>query len=338
MKAMESNGRAKALLLSIVLLVCVALLTSCGVTVRPTVAKDYDWAGTNRILVLGIAGLTNSHTISETLAQELFENGLPVVRRDVASVLEIYDVGRQERADVLAYGELSEVDVYYPHHHGTRSSTYPIKTVQVELQFFEAETRRSIWKGTGKIEDSAHIADEFLINRLVAEMVEGIVPQWSELPRGTSDAPMLKIGQDAPLFTVHDLDGRPYALKDDLGDNVIVLSFWSFFCDQCKEEIRLLEEVNLRYADSGVKIIAVSIEGDVIAGRVKEYVDASGYSITFLMDEHANGHYEVADAYKIPGTPALYVIGRSGRIVFVRSGHVTTGELSEEIEKQIGKR
>jgi peroxiredoxin len=335
---MKTNRRIKELAVPIGLLMCVALFASCGVTVRPTVATDYDWAGTNRILVLGVTGLTESHKISESLAQELFESGLPVVRRDVPSVLDIYDLGRQTRADILAYGELSEVDVYYPHHHGEHHSSYPIKTVEVELQFFEAETRRSIWKGTGRIEDSAQIADEFLINKLVAEMVEDIVPQWSELPRAASDVPMLKIGQNAPLFDVRDLSGRPYALKDDLGNRVVVLSFWAFFCDQCKQAMRLLDEVNSRYVDSDVRIIAVSIEGEQLAGRIKEYVDGSGYGFTFLMDEHSNGDYEVADAYKIPGTPALYVIGRSGRIVFSRSGHVTTDELGRVIDAQLGKR
>jgi len=55
------------------------------------------------------------------------------------------------------------------------------------------------------------------------------------------------------------------------------------------------------------------------------------------LDEHADGGYEVADSYKVPGTPAVYVIGKSGDIVFARSGHLTVGELSAVIESELAK-
>lgn len=327
----------QAVVVSFGLLVCAGLIASCGVTIKSSVATGYDWAGTNKILVIGVSELTQSQEISRTLTHELFESGLPVQRRDAHSVLDIYEVGRQEGADVIAYGELSEVDIYYPYRRSGYHSTYPLKTVEVELQFIETETRRKIWKGTGSLEDSAQIADEFLVNKLLAKMVAEVVPQWSQLPRTTTGVPMLKLGQGAPLFEVQDLRGNPYALKDDIGDRVVVLTFWSLFCEQCKEEIRLLNDVQRRYDGQSVKIIAVSIEGEPLADRIRTYVDESGLELTFLLDEHTDGDYEIADSYNVPGTPVLYVIGKSGKIVFVRSGHVSSGELNKVIEQELRK-
>jgi peroxiredoxin len=259
-----------------------------------------------------------------------------VARKDVDSVLDIYDIGRKENADVVVYGTLTKVDVYYgSSSSSTRGYNYPIKTVEVELQFIETETRRRIWKGTGSLEDRGYMADEFLINKLLAEMVDKILPQWKEQTRSKSDAAMLKIGDKAPLFEVSDVNGDLYALKDDVGEKVIVLNFWSLFCEQCKVKMRLMDDVNRRYSKKGVKIISVSLEGEPLADRIKSYVDDSGYDLTFLLDEYSNGVSEVADPYKVPGTPSLYVIGKSGEIVFVRSGHVTTDELSAVIEAQL---
>ncbi len=329
----------QAVVVSVGLLVCTALIASCGVTIRSSVATGYDWAGTDKILVIGVTELKQSQEISRTLTHELFESGLPVERRDVFSVLDIYEVGQLEGADVIAYGELSEVDIFYPRLGSGRHSTYyPVKTVKVQLQFIETETRRKIWKGSGSLEDSAQIADEFLVNKLLAKMVAEIVPQWSQLPRTTTDAPMLKLGQGAPLFEAQDLEGNTYALKSDLGDQIIVLTFWSLFCEQCKEEIRLLNDVQRRYDDRDVTVIAVSIEGEPLADRIRTYVDESGLDLKFLLDEHSDGNYEIADSYNVPGTPVLYVIGKSGKIVFARSGHVSRAELSKVIEWEFVKR
>ena len=334
---MQKKTWFQVVLVSVGLLVCAGLVASCGVTIKSSVATGYDWAGTNKILVIGVADLTQSQEISRTLTHELFESGLPVERRDTFSVLDIYEVGLQEGADVIAYGELSKVEIYYPYHRTGRHFAYPTKTVEVQLQFIETETRRKIWKGTGSLEDNAQIADEFLVNKLLAKMIAKVVPQLSTVQRTTAAMPMLKLGQGAPLFEAQDLRGNPYALKSDLGDRVIVLTFWSLFCEQCKEEIRLLNDVQRRYDGRDVRIIAVSIEGEPLADRIRTYVDESGFDLKFLLDEHTNGDYVVADSYNVPGTPVLYVIGKSGKIVFARSGHVSSGELSKVIEWELRK-
>ena len=335
---MKQRKRIEILCLSIALLAIAGFAISCGVTIKSSVATGYDWAGTNKILVIGVSDLTQSEEISRTLTHELFENGLPVARVDARSVLDIYDIGRREGADVIAYGELSKVDIYYPNRGGRNfSNYYPIKTVEVKLRFVETETRRKIWTGSGSLEDRAQIADEFLVNKLLARMVEKVVPQLSTVQRTTAAMPMLKLGQGAPPFEAQDLRGNSYTLKSDLGDQVIVLTFWSLFCEQCKEEIRLLNDVQRQYDGRGVRVIAVSIEGEPLADRIRNYVDDKGLELTFLLDEHSDGRYEIADTYNVPGTPVLYVIGKSGKIVFARSGHVTVSELSSILESELEK-
>lgn len=333
---MEKRKKMKVLGLSIALLAITGIAISCGVTIRPTVATGYDWAQVNKICVIGISDQDGSAEVSRALTHHLFESGYPVVQRDAYSILDIYDLGRQEGADIVAYGLVSRVETYR-HNYSNFGYNYPTKEVELELYFVETQTRRRIWKGSATLADSASVSDSFIIHKAVEAVVKQVAPEWTSLPRAKSDMPMLKIGEKAPLFEVKDVNGRPYALQDDLGDKIIVLNFWSFFCEQCKQKMGLMNDIQHRYGKKGAKIISVSLEGEPFADRIKSYVDESGFDLTFLLDEYSDGVSEVADSYKVPGTPSLYVIGKSGTIVFARSGHVTIDELSKVIERELGK-
>ena len=56
-----------------------------------------------------------------------------------------------------------------------------------------------------------------------------------------------------------------------------------------------------------------------------------------LLDEPEGDSYEIADPYLIPGTPAMYVIDKSGKIIFARVGKVTGDELTAVIESELAK-
>jgi peroxiredoxin len=101
--------------------------------------------------------------------------------------------------------------------------------------------------------------------------------------------------------------------------------------------MRILNKVQGRYDDRSVRIIAVSVEGEPLADRIRTYVDKNSLDLKFLLDKHADGGRPVADTYNVPGTPSLYVIGKSGEIVYVRSGHITTDELSRVIDWALEK-
>jgi peroxiredoxin len=323
------------MLLSVGLLVFASLAVSCGVTIKSNVATGYDWVGVEKIVVVGVDDMNASKQISRTLTHKLFEGGFPVVRRDAATVLDIYDIGREEGADVIVYGVLTHVDLYYGRNRGGYRQNYPIKNVKIDLHFIETETRRRIWQGTASVQESTYVADAFVIEKLITKTVQQVLPEWKEVPREATAAAMLKIGQSAPLFEVSDIDGNSYALKEDIGKNVVVLSFWSYFCEQCKEKMRLLDEVQGSYQGRDVNVVAVNVDGDIMLEKIKAYVDENDYAMTFLLDKRLNGGNVVADAYNIPGTPSMYVIGKSGEIVFSRSGHITISELSGVIDSQL---
>ncbi|MBI5115465.1 TlpA family protein disulfide reductase [Candidatus Poribacteria bacterium] len=313
----------------------VGLYISCATTIKPDVQEAYDWNQARRICVIGVSDLDGSREISRELTHQLFEKEFPVARKDARSVTEIYQIAEDCNSDVIAYGEITRVELITSTANLTR---IPTKEVEVSLSFIDASSRQRIWKGSGTLVDSANVKDEYLISELLQKMVAQILPQRTKSAAPPGEIPLLKAGEEAPLFDVRDVNGNPFALKDQVNKNVVVLSFWSFFCGPCRDELRMLNDIHDRYRTRGVTVAAVNLEGEPMLTRIKSVIEQDKLEFTFLLDEPSGVTYEIADPYKVPGTPALYVIGKSGRIVFAKAGEVTPQEISTVIESELAKK
>jgi peroxiredoxin len=317
------------------LLVMQCFVTSCATTITPEVEEGgFDWSQVSKIAVVSVSDLERSHEIGKALAHNLFEDGIPFVSKETESISDIYNAAREAKAEVLVYGMVTKIETTIS------STTYPpttIKDVVIELRFIETGTQTDIWKGTGSRADSANMKDEFIINTLVSQMADKAIPVWERLPRAPVGIPMLEIGAEAPLFEVVDIKGSRYALKDEIGKNVVVLSFWSFFCEPCKRTLRTLNDTYRRYRLSGVSVVAVSLEGEPMLTRIKSHVFHDRLEYTFLLDEPEGDSYAIADPYLVPGTPSLYIIDKEGKIAFARAGSISAEDLSAVIEGEIAK-
>lgn len=309
-------------------------VASCATTITPEIEEEYDWTQVRKVCVVGVADLERSRVIGRALAHHLFEDGVPVVIKETKSVSGIYDAAREAGAEIVVYGVVTKVEI-------TRSTTgYPpttIKEIALDLQFIETATQKRIWKGAGSRTDSANVKDDFIISALVGQMAREAVPEWELLPRASIGVPMLSIGADAPLFEVKDIKGNSYSLKDQLGKKIVVLGFWSFFCEPCKSTLATLNDIHRNYNLSGVSVVAVSLEGKPMLSRIKSRVYQDKLELTFLLDEPDGDSYEIADPYLVPGTPALYVIDKSGKIIFARAGKVSFGDLSAVIRSELAR-
>jgi peroxiredoxin len=115
------------------------------------------------------------------------------------------------------------------------------------------------------------------------------------------------IGKTAPDFTVKDSD-HTVSLADYKG-KVVLLNFWATWCPPCIEEMPSLVQLQQRWKDKGVVVLAVSLD-----------VDDGGYH-KFIRDRNAEGLLTVRDGDKrssdMYGTykfPETYIIDRNGKI------------------------
>jgi len=103
----------------------------------------------------------------------------------------------------------------------------------------------------------------------------------------------------------------------------IVITFWAMWCTNCIKEIKAIEEV---YADwqteTGVKVIAISIDDSKSVDKVKPFVNGKNWDFDFYLDTNKD-LYRALNVNQIPHT---FVINGSGEVVWQ---HVTYTEGSE---------
>jgi peroxiredoxin len=108
-------------------------------------------------------------------------------------------------------------------------------------------------------------------------------------------------------FTLRDLNGRPWTLKD-LKGKVVMLNFWATWCPPCRKEMPDLESLYKRFASQGLLVLGVS---DDDPEKVREFVQKQGTTYPVLLDPGSR----VNHLLHIEGIPKTFVFDREGKIV-----------------------
>ena len=113
-------------------------------------------------------------------------------------------------------------------------------------------------------------------------------------------------------------DGKPF-----------VISFFATWCKPCNRELKAIHEVYPDWQEeTGVKLIAVSIDQAQNINKVKPLVDANGWEYDVLLDP--NGDFK--RALGIQMIPYVLIVDGKGNIVYKHNGY-TDGAENELIEK-----
>lgn len=114
-----------------------------------------------------------------------------------------------------------------------------------------------------------------------------------------------------PLFTATDLAGETFRLGDHLGSDVILMSFWATWCEPCKAEMPVLQDLHRRYSKDGLAVVTVSLDGPETISNVRPYIRRNGYDFRVIIDEDTT----IAQAYNpSAAAPFSLIISREGAI------------------------
>ncbi len=143
---------------------------------------------------------------------------------------------------------------------------------------------------------------------------------------GTSSA-----GTLAPDFTGRDVVGKTFRLSDHLGKDVVLLDFWSTFCEPCKAEFPHLRAMFDGQRAKGLLVVGIAMDGPETVADVPSFVKRFDLDFPVVTDEDSR----IASLYNPKKSmPLSVLIDRAGRVVTVREGYTPGDEKLVEADVQ----
>lgn len=120
-------------------------------------------------------------------------------------------------------------------------------------------------------------------------------------------------GDRPPAFSGRTYSGQRVSLSS-LKGNVVLLNFWATWCNECRPEMPVFENLHRDFASRGLAVIGVNVrEGEVAIHR---YADDLGLTFPLVTDSRG----KITDSYGVIGVPTTFLIGRDGRAVGLAVG------------------
>lgn len=125
----------------------------------------------------------------------------------------------------------------------------------------------------------------------------------------------------APRFRVRSVEGASLELERLLERGPVLLDFWATWCRPCLAELPELQQLHARYAERGLTVIGISIDGPRNFAKVRPFVQRLGLTFPVALDEDGS----LQQRFHVSAAPTTVLIDRDGRIA-----RTTTGYLSGE--------
>ncbi len=136
--------------------------------------------------------------------------------------------------------------------------------------------------------------------------------------------------QKLPVATIKTLEGRDFSTSQiDNKGKPIIISFWASWCRPCIKELSAIADLYEDWQDeTGVKLIAISIDDARTVNNVRPMVNARGWEYEFYLD--SNG--DLRRAMGVTNVPHTFILNGKGEIVHQHTNY-TDGSEYEMFEK-----
>jgi thiol-disulfide isomerase/thioredoxin len=113
--------------------------------------------------------------------------------------------------------------------------------------------------------------------------------------------------QPAPRFRAKTISGEMFN-NESVKGRVVLLEFWTTWCQYCHQEEPLVEQVNKEFADRGLIVLAIDVAES--KKTVKKYLEQYPRATRIVLTEDTN----LAAMYQANSYPIYVVIDRDGNI------------------------
>lgn len=137
---------------------------------------------------------------------------------------------------------------------------------------------------------------------------------------------VLGVGDQAPDFTLVDLNGEEHRLSDYKGQGVL-LNFWGTWCKPCAKEMPALNKQYTEYKDQGVQVLAVNIAQSNF--EVQKFADQYGLDFPVVLDRTKS----VMHTYNVDPLPTTVLVNPEGDIERIIMGEMKEQDIATFMEQ-----
>jgi len=120
-----------------------------------------------------------------------------------------------------------------------------------------------------------------------------------------------------PNISLPNFENKIVTVKSMTDHNLIVLSFWATWCLPCVKELNAIHDIYETWqAETGVELIAVSIDDNRTISRVRPMVNSYDWEYKILFDKNQ----DLKRALQINNIPYTIIVN-NGEIVFEHTGY-----------------
>jgi len=136
-----------------------------------------------------------------------------------------------------------------------------------------------------------------------------------------------------PSVNVKTLSGKTVSTgKLSNNGKPIIISFWATWCKPCIRELNAIAEVYEDWTkETGVKLVAVSIDDSRNTAKVGPFVNGKGWDFEVVLD--ANGDFK--RAMSVNTVPHTFLVNGKGEIVWQHTSYADGDE--DELYEQVKK-
>ena len=136
-----------------------------------------------------------------------------------------------------------------------------------------------------------------------------------------------RAAEPAPNYAAMRLHGEGELSLSELRGDVVLLNGWATWCQPCREEMPLLQQLQEEYGGQGLRVVGVSIDRGEAAGRIETFANETGVTFTLLHDPKNT----FSRAFRTTGVPETVLIGRDGDMLYRWKGPLEGSDADREI-------
>jgi len=141
-------------------------------------------------------------------------------------------------------------------------------------------------------------------------------------------------GEGTAQLSLPDTHGNIQDISKYKG-KIVVLNFWATWCVQCQHEMPLLGEMQKKYEDKGVIVLAASVDDEKSQPLIQPFAEKNKIPFPLLVGATSD---QMKDFQLGETIPATAFIDAEGHLIARVLGELDKSDLQKRLEWMLGKR